>query len=89
MFALLCYKALFRKRWDNRNCKTESLKIKGQKRPAIFSETVSKLGFNCLDKHFDAGKGGSPQCAAAQNAKAVFHRIEPGAVNRADRLMAV
>src|SRR5271165_3075479 len=43
---------------------------------------ASDKGFDCLYQHFDAGKAGSLQCAAAQNAKPAFNLIEPGAVCR-------
>src|SRR5271169_4788338 len=44
-------------------------------------------GLDRLDQHFDAGKAGSLQCAAAQNAKPAFHLIEPGAVCRDEMKM--
>ena len=44
-------------------------------------------GFNGIDQHFDAGKAGPLQCAAAQNAKPAFHLIEPGAVCRDEMKM--
>jgi hypothetical protein len=43
---------------------------------------VGDKGFDCFDQHFDAGKAGSLQCAAAQNAKPAFHLIEPAAACR-------
>jgi hypothetical protein len=39
-------------------------------------------GLDRLDQHFDAGKAGSLQCAAAQNAKPAFHLTEPGTACR-------
>ena len=48
---------------------------------------ASDKGFDCLYQHFDAGKAGSLQCAAAQNAKPAFHLIEPGAVCRDEMKM--
>jgi hypothetical protein len=44
-------------------------------------------GFDCLDQHFDAGKAGSLQCAAAQNAKPASHLIEPGVACRDEMKM--
>jgi hypothetical protein len=44
-------------------------------------------GFDRLDQHFDAGKAGSLQRAAAQNAKPAFHLIEPAAVCRDEMKM--
>jgi len=48
---------------------------------------ASDKGFDRLDQHFNAGKAGSLQCAAAQNAKPAFHLIEPGAVCRDEMKM--
>ena len=44
-------------------------------------------GLDRLDQHFDAGKAGSLQCAAAQNAKPAFHLIEPGTARRDEMKM--
>jgi len=48
---------------------------------------VGDKGLDRLDQHFDAGKAGSLQCAAAQNAKPAFHLIEPGAACRDEMKM--
>ena len=44
-------------------------------------------GLDGIDQHFDAGKAGPLQCAAAQNAKPAFHLIEPGAMCRGEMKM--